>query len=363
MTVQTEVLNLLPGNRKTSNKWISFNAPCCPHNGETEDRRKRGGVLPSSDGSISYHCFNCGFKTSYKPGRALTYKFKKWLDWLGADDNTIQRLVVEALRAKELAPEQQAAAPKKEISFAPRPLPANSVSFREWATMIKLQSDYNDHGELIYQDHIWPQDLVKAIDYLSNRGIPNVKKYEFYTTDETAYNLNKRVIIPFIWKGEIIGYTARAVDTGIKPKYHNSHEPNFVFNTNNQLPNAKFVIVCEGPFDAINVDGVAVLSNECSDEQADIIDGLNREVIVVPDFDVHINEKTGKKVWAGRSLIDAALDYGWSVSFPVWHEKYKDVADAVKHLGKLFVIKSILEAKQSNPLKIELVSKQIYNKL
>jgi len=111
------------------------------------------------------------------------------------------------------------------------------------------------------------------------------------------------------------------------------------------------------------VDGVAVLSSEVSDVQADIIDSLAREVIVVPDFDAHVNEKTGKKVWAGRSLVEAALDYGWSVSFPVWHEHHKDVAEAATALGSLFVLKSILDARQSNPLKIELQAKQIYNKL
>jgi hypothetical protein len=363
MTVQTEVIKLLPAHRKTSNKWISFNAPCCAYNGETEDRRKRGGILPSPDGSISYHCFNCGFKSSFKVGRALNYKFKKLLGWLGADDNTIQRLVVEALRAKDLAPEQQVSAPKQEIDFVPRPLPANSVSFREMSTFLRLKGEFDSDGELFVDPANIPSQLFRAADYLINRGIQRPKHYDFYITEETAYNLNKRVIIPFIWKGNIIGYTARALEDNIKPKYHNSHEPNFVFNTNNQLPASKFVVVTEGPFDAMAIDGVAVLSNEISDEQADIIDSLKREVIVVPDFDVQVDAKSGKKKWPGRSLIEAALDYGWSVSFPIWHEQYKDVADATQNLGQLFVLKSILAATQSNPLKIELLSKQIYNKL
>jgi DNA primase len=171
------------------------------------------------------------------------------------------------------------------------------------------------------------------------------------------------VIIPFTWKHQIIGYTARALVDGIKPKYHNSHEPNFVFNVDKQLPTSQFVIVVEGPFDAMSVDGVAILSNEINDTQADIIESLGREVIIVPDFDVHINERTGKKAWPGRSLIDAALEYGWTVSFPVWSEQYKDTASAVEHLGPLFVLKSILDARETSALKIELKSKTLYNKL
>jgi len=49
------------------------------------------------------------------------------------------------------------------------------------------------------------------------------------------------------------------------------------------------------------------------------------------------------------------------VSFPVWQERHKDVASAVEEFGKLFVVKSILEARQSNKLKIELRKKKIYN--
>jgi DNA primase len=98
------------------------------------------------------------------------------------------------------------------------------------------------------------------------------------------------------------------------------------------------------------IDGVAVLSNECSEVQADIIESLGKEVIVVPDTD-----KSGSK------LVDQALEYGWAVSYPVWQKDYKDVSDAVKELGKLFVLKSILDAKETGRLKIELLKKRLYN--
>jgi DNA primase len=107
--------------------------------------------------------------------------------------------------------------------------------------------------------------------------------------------------------------------------------------------------VVEGPFDAMSVDGVAVLSNECSEIQADIIDSLAREVIVVPDKDK-----------AGMKLIDDAIKFGWSVSFPVWQETCKDAAEAVSRYGKLFTLKSILEAKESSKLKIELLKRKMH---
>jgi DNA primase len=117
-----------------------------------------------------------------------------------------------------------------------------------------------------------------------------------------------------------------------------------------QPADAKFVCVVEGPFDAMSIDGVAVLSNECSEQQADIIDTLNREIILVPDRDR-----------AGARLIDAAIAYGWTVSFPIWHETCKDVNEAVVKYGRLFVLKSILDARESGKLKIELMRRRLYS--
>lgn len=359
--VQQEVLSLLPTKRKNSSRWISFNAVCCPHNGESADTRGRGGMLPNADGSVSYHCFNCGFKTGFYPGRPLGFKFRKLLKWLGADDNTVQRLVMEALRLKEITlVEDQLPVPPVDINFKPRELPEESASISELCTVIRLQLDYNSHG-VVQESQVMElasEQLIDAANYLyRDRAVD--RKYEFYLTADTSYNLHRRVIVPFYWRDKIIGYTARAIADDVKPKYHSNYEPNYVFNTNMQQPGAKFVLVVEGPFDAMAVDGVATLSNDISETQAEIIEDLGRDVIVVPDFDRHI-DKRGREVWPGETLVNRAIEYGWAVSFPVWREdaECKDVADAVKKYGKLFVLKSIVDAVEKNPVKIKLKSKQ-----
>ena len=337
--IQDAVLQLLPSRKKTSSSgWTSFNAVCCEHNGESRDTRGRGGITKNADGGISYHCFNCNFKTGYQPGRHLSYKFRKLLSWLGADEGTVKRLVIDAIRIKELvAPETQVeAVEQEEIKFKVRPLPDEAKDIGELATFYKLSKSIPDE----YHD---------ACKYLCERRT-NLNKYNFLWTPETQYNLHKRVIIPFTWRNEIIGYSARTFDEKVKPKYHSSYEPNYVFNIDRQLKDAKFVVVVEGPFDAMAIDGVAVLSNECSEIQADIIDSLGREVIVVPDSDR-----------SGSKLVDQAIEFGWTVSFPVWQETHKDVASAVEKYGKLFVLKTILAARQTTKLKIELHKKRLYN--
>jgi len=321
------IKGILPTKKKTTpSGWTSFNAPCCVHNGESADIRGRGGLTANPDGSVSFHCFNCNFKASYQPGRHLTFKFRKLLKWLGADDTDIKRLVIEAIRVRELvAPEEvKQEAEEEKIEFKVRDLP-------------------DDAENLVTLDYVHP-----ALEYCLARKI-DIAKYQFYATRQEQYNLHKRILIPFIWQGRTIGYTARAFEENVKPKYHSNYEPNFVFNINNQQADSKFVIVCEGPFDAMSIDGVAVLNNECNETQADIIESLGREVIVVADRDR-----------AGAKMINNAIEYGWTVSFPVWLETCKDVNEAVVKYGKLFVLKTILDSKHSSKLKIELMKKKLY---
>lgn len=337
--VQDYVKTILPARRKTTpSGWTSFNAPCCQHNGESPDTRGRGGITANTDGSVSYHCFNCGYKASYQPGRHLTFKFRKLLRWLGADDADIKRLVIEAVRVKDFVnPETIEVKDLEPIVFAPRALPEDAVSFSELKTFLSLQSE----------DYVIPTALTNRINYVFDRKI-NFAKYDFFLSEQVEHSLHQRVIIPCLWQGQVIGWTARATVEGVKPKYFSNYEPNYVFNVDNQQIDWKFVIVCEGPFDAMSIDGVAVLGSECSEQQADIIDSLGREVIVVPD-----NDKAGSK------LIDNAIEYGWSVSFPLWYQTCKDINEAVVKYGKLFVLKSILEAKESSRLKIELLRKRL----
>lgn len=338
--IRDTVLQLLPAKKKsTASGWTSFNAPCCVHNGESADRRGRGGIIVNPEGAINYHCFNCGYKANYTPGRNLNFRFKRLLSWLGADENTIQHLGIEALRVKELVnPEAVQEEPREEVTFKKRGLPEEAQTFQALSNFYTLNEDCDV-----------PPEFHSAVLYAAQRGL-DLSQHDFYWTPETAYNLNRRIIIPFTWKGEVIGYTARGITDDVKPKYHSNYEPDYVYGIDQQRPDSKFVIVCEGPFDALSVGGVAVLSNRISLTQAEIIDDLDREVIVVPDADR-----------AGSALIDAAIEYGWSVSYPVWQRDYKDINAATVALGPLFVLKSILAARVRGRLKIELHRKRLYN--
>jgi DNA primase len=65
---------------------------------------------------------------------------------------------------------------------------------------------------------------------------------------------------------------------------------------------------------------------------------------------------------AGLELIDRAVELGWAVSIPAW-EDCKDVNDAVKKYGRLGTILSIMQARETSRIKIELQKKALAKRL
>ena len=331
--IQNTILTSLPANRKkTPSGWISFNAPCCVHNGETADKKKRGGLMTSADGTVSYHCFNCGFKSSYVIGRKLTYKMRQFMGYIGIPDDTIRKLAIEALREEEGDVKYEK---KKFVTFGKKDLPNNARPLDVWLEKYTTGTLSNTEQK----------SVDNLLNYLSSRGI-GPDWYDFMYSPSKIWDIYQRLLIPFYWKGEIVGFTGRVFEESQAVKYYTDVWPGYVFNMDAQDWTRKFVIVTEGPFDAITISGVSILGSEINDTQRELIDGLNRQVIVVPDRDA-----------PGEKLINQAKEFGWSVSFPDWGDNVNDVADAVAKYGRLFVIQSILKTTESNKLKIDLKRK------
>jgi len=329
--IQNTILTALPANKKkTPSGWISFNAPCCIHNGETQDKKKRGGIMTSADGTLSYHCFNCGYKASYILGRRLTQKMRTLMSYIGIPDDTVRKLAIEAMRHEESDTKYEK---KKFVNFKTKDLPKDTMKLETWLEKYKTLSNAQQ------------TNIDNLLTYLTSRGI-GADWYDFMYSPNTFWDVNKRLLIPFYWRGDIVGFTGRMFEKSEKVKYYTDVQPGYVFNMDVQDWTRKFVIVTEGPFDAITISGVSILGSEINDIQRDLIDGLNRQVIVVPDRDA-----------PGEKLINQALEFGWNVAFPEWGEDVDDVADAVLKYGRLFTIQSILKTTESNKFKIDLKRK------
>lgn len=328
--------SLLPSRSKQSpSGWTSFNAPCCQHRGHSPDTRKRGGLRFDGNG-IVYNCFNCKFSTGWQPGSPFGEKMKSLSRWMGAGEDVIKQMVFEALKTEAEDFQEQEYIAK--VDFEDKALPEYSMSLMDWSNIIE--------GEI--KEQIGSQ-FIEVLRYLMNRGYDNPFEYDFYWSPTPGYI--DRVIVPFRWQGRIVGNTARKITDG-KPKYISDQHPHFVFNFDKQKEDQKYIFVCEGPFDALSINGVALLTNDIADQQARIINSLGAEVIVIPDQDS-----------AGLQLIDKAMYYNWSVAFPTWGSDVKDVAEAVQKYGKLFTVVDIIKTSQQGDIKITMQKKQLIKRL
>jgi hypothetical protein len=323
---------LIPPRAKSSpSGWTSFNAPCCQHRGHSPDTRKRAGVRFDGN-NIVYNCFNCKFSTGWQPGSPFGEKMKTLSRWLGAGEDTIKELVFEAMKTEGEGYRPEEYQPK--IEFTDKELPEGAMPIKDW-----VDSEYlPDISE----------DIGPVIDYVYNRGFDPMTD-DFYWSPAAGYA--DRVIVPFRWNNRIVGNTARKIRDG-KPKYLSDQHPHFVFNFDHQTENQKYILVCEGPFDALSIGGVALLTNEIADQQSRIINSIGAEVIVIPDQDR-----------AGLTLFDRAAELGWSVAMPNWDDDIKDVADAVQRYGKLFVIVDSIITRQSGSIKVNMAKKKQEQKL
>ena len=320
------VQNYLPGKRKnTASGWTSFNAPCCVHNGESQDRRQRGGIKITDQG-WSFHCFNCGFTASFILGRTLSFKARRLLQWLNVPQEEIERINLESLRQRNiqgiLEERQRTSNMVQGIEFEDRDLP------EEFALVDK---DMGQHWQYL-RDRCVPEDYPIGM---------------IHGNTDDKFTRRQGVIIPFTYDGRIVGHTRRFFDDR-NPRYIHDMQPGFVFGTDLQRSDWQHAIVVEGVFDALSIGGLAVLHAEINDSQARLIRSLDRAITVVPDQDE-----------AGMRLVDRALELGWAVSMPDWPDHIKDVNDAVKQWGRLASLIHIFQARETSRIKVELRKKQL----
>lgn len=324
-------LSLLPSRSKSGpSGWITMNAPCCHHRGHRPDQYRRAGIL--LDSGVVYNCFNCKFTTGWKPGYPLGEKFKTLCRWLGADDKHINRMIFESLKC--LNTDTQNFSTYRYSAFEKKSLPSGSMSLAKW-TEQELSEDIESR-------------LSDVLTYIAGRGHDPLDAHFFWTPDAKFCD---RVIIPFTFNHEIVGYTARKIKEG-RPKYISDQSAHYVFNCDLQQPNQRYILVTEGPFDAISVNGCALLTNSISEQQCRILKEFDSEIIVIPDQDQ-----------AGLNLFDQAAEYGFSVATPTWQDDVKDCSDAVARYGKLFVVVDAIMTAQKGSIRINVAKKKLQQKL
>ena len=189
----------------------------------------------------------------------------------------------------------------------------------------------------------------KVKEYARKRGISegDIKRYNIGYCDGGHYA--NRIIIPSYDSDNRLNYfIARSVFDEETFKYKNPPVSKNVIMFENQINWDEPITLVEGVFDAILIDGISVLGNGVTAEQAHLIDKLNKRIILCPDRDN-----------AGKELIDKAIELGWEVSFPPWHKDIKDAADAVQKYGRMLTLSSIIKYAVDNKIKAQVQAKML----
>lgn len=326
----SSVLDLIqpffPRAAVTPSGWRSFNAVCCHHRGQRADTRKRGGIYMST--GFTYNCFNCGFSSTWLPGRPISNKMRSLLNWMGVPDDVIKKVILQALKtpASEAPITLQYDAPR----FEHKDLPELSNTIYNWVN----NSDISAKQEL---------QLSEVIAYMMKRGLDPLSDYYYWSPKS---GMASRFIIPFKYAGDTVGWTSRSTGQS-RPKYISDQPQHFIFNLDTVTDQQRYLFVVEGPLDAIAINGVALLHNDISDTQHRMIESLHKEVIVIPDRDS-----------SGIHLINRALEFNWAVAFPTWEDNIKDASDAVHEYGQLFVTVDAIKTAVSGTIKINLLKRQ-----
>lgn len=179
-----------------------------------------------------------------------------------------------------------------------------------------------------------PEDVRTrwAIEFLLTK-IDDPLAYPFFLTHILPQNneldFRNRIIIPVYRGGDLLFYQGRWYNKKLhepRAKYLNApgvEREQLLFNMDelNRETESPLLIV-EGVFDAMMLDGVSCLSNTLTDEQVLLLKRSHRRKLLIPDYDK-----------AGKKLVHQVLENDWDVSFPDWGSA-KDLGEAVKKYGK-----------------------------
>jgi len=329
------ILSNLGTLKQAPKGWHKRNCMLCHTQGHGRDTRNRFGIQFNPN-SIALNCFNCGFSAGYTEGEELSKHFKFFLTQLHIDDKFIKQIEfeifksknkIDALREGEKVEDKEGKLKNLFQKWKPMELPKDSLPVSQWL----------EYG-------LDNPNFLKVVNYALDRKIFDLDN--FYWSPLREHNLNQRLIIPYYYKRKIVGFTSRLCfnppDKSI-PKYYQQCPEDFVYNLDNQQEwSRKYALVTEGVLDAWVLDGISILG-EVGQAKIDIINRLQKEVIVCPDGD--------KKGW---DLVQIAIDNNWAVSFPKWSMEFKDPARAAEKYGRLLTTHSVISSAVHGKDKIQL---------
>lgn len=236
------------------------------------------------------------------------------MEWWGVPDETIKRLNFYLWQQAEIRKmSEQEEKPAWYPAFTEMQLPPESKTLQTWVN-----------------EGCTNEKFLAGLEYLLSRGEHHFRLNDFYWSPHWQHR--NRLYIPFMWQDKIVGWSGRLFD-GKGVKYYSEYPHNYLFNNQVMYDHtSKFLLIAEGPFDALSIGGIGALRNTLNEDQVNWIKSTNKIPVVVPD-----------QSSSGFELVEIAIKNDWLVSFPKWDADVEDASAATKKYGKLFTIYSILK--------------------
>lgn len=276
---------------------------------------------------VAFHCFNCSMATVFDPDKHqnMPDKMVQVLQVFNIPEDEWKTVLYENLKLRDEFGNTQS---------KPDSGPIISIE----PAVISLPSHFYPLAEAGPND-TWAQLASAYLD--TDRGI-DPKSYNFMLCqpngDPQVDKWAKRVIIPIYKEKQLIFYVGRDLTGNQQQKYlspsYSKEKVLFGFDELFHQTEDPLYIV-EGWFDAVAINGIAILGNEISEAQATWLNRSQRKKVYIPD-----------RFGDGQIGAERALALGWSIATPglnTWSDEIKDMNDAVLKYGKMFLMKALAD--------------------
>ncbi len=294
------------------------------------DHTDRGG-FKFDGGEVGYNCFNCGAAGKYTENSGqMSKNFRKILNAFSIQNEDIDKILGKAFFDKantesgtiSLADVTHKKEKKNYLITPEVELPKGCMQLGSTDKALEVQE--------------------RIATYLMGRKI-DIENYPFYfSLDAKLLNF---VIIPFYRNGKIIYWQGRNYSnpSSKKGRYENCTESkeNVIFNFDELFRGGDApLFVTEGVFDALPLNGLALLGSKINEAKLEIFKKSKRDLIFVIDKDKN-----------GRFVAEKAIENGWKITFaPQFTD---DVNKSIITYGKCWTIfelfkqipKDVFEAK------------------
>ena len=183
------------------------------------------------------------------------------------------------------------------------------------------------------------KNYVEVIDYLTKRN------KNLLSIDLRWCISQPGLFIPCIRYNNVVGYIIRNLNgKENQPKYIKYIPDGYIFNEDILRSDKKNILVFEGALDALLGNGIALLTNALTEQQAEQLKKYDKHFILVPDRDI-----------AGKKMYESFVKYGisCSVAYPNWESSIKDFEEGTRKYGIYYSLKLIMNNVYDTTLKIK----------